>query len=44
MSRVTFEGSLKITNANVLVNVLKKGIGRERAYGMGMLTVIPQFN
>lgn len=44
LSRVTFEGSLKITNANVLVNVLRKGIGRERAYGMGMLTVIPQFN
>lgn len=41
ISRVTFEGFLKVTDLDKFRNVLTKGIGREKAYGMGLLTVIP---
>lgn len=41
LSRVSFEGLLKVTNLNVFKQTLIKGIGREKAYGMGLLTVIP---
>lgn len=41
LSRVTFEGMLKIINVEKFRSVLINGIGREKAYGMGMLTVIP---
>jgi CRISPR system Cascade subunit CasE len=39
--RTTFEGILTVTDADVLRKTLIKGIGREKAYGCGMLTVIP---
>ncbi len=38
---VTFEGMLTITNRESFLNALTGGIGREKAYGMGLLTVIP---
>ncbi len=41
LSRVTFEGILQVTDAEKLKHTLTHGIGREKAYGMGMLTVIP---
>ena len=41
LSRVTFEGQLKVTDTDKLKEALIHGIGREKAYGMGMLTVIP---
>lgn len=41
LSRVTFEGILRITDKLRLEKALTQGIGREKAYGMGMLTVIP---
>lgn len=41
LSRVAFEGELKVTDASKLRLALTNGIGREKAYGMGMLTVIP---
>lgn len=41
LSRVTFEGILKITNLEEFKKTLINGIGREKAYGMGLLTVIP---
>lgn len=41
LSRVTFEGVLKITDADAFRDVMKKGIGREKAYGMGLMTVLP---
>lgn len=37
---VTFEGILTVTNADRFRETLCSGIGREKAYGQGMLTVI----
>lgn len=44
LSRVTFEGNLRVTDPDDLKQALFEGIGREKAYGMGMLTVIPVKN
>lgn len=44
LSRVTFEGFLEITDLEKFKNTLIKGIGREKAYGMGLLTVMPLEN
>ena len=41
LSRVTFEGFLKITDVSKFRETLRKGLGREKAYGMGLMTVIP---
>ena len=41
ISRVSFEGVLRVTDVNKFKDALTHGIGREKAYGMGMLTVIP---
>lgn len=41
LSRVAFEGKLRVIDAAKLRLALANGIGREKAYGMGMLTVIP---
>lgn len=41
LSRVAFEGILEVTDPIALQNTLIYGLGREKAYGMGMLTVIP---
>ena len=38
---VTFEGVLRVTDAEAFCQTLTKGIGREKAYGMGLLTVVP---
>lgn len=37
----TFEGVLTVTDKEKFKNALLSGIGREKAYGMGLLTVIP---
>lgn len=37
---VTFEGSLTVTDREKFIAALTEGIGRGKAYGMGMLTVI----
>jgi CRISPR system Cascade subunit CasE len=37
---VTFEGLLKVTDADLFRQSLCKGIGRGKAYGMGLLTVV----
>ncbi|MGO2723394.1 MAG: type I-E CRISPR-associated protein Cas6/Cse3/CasE [Lactobacillus sp.] len=42
LSRVTFEGELEITNVEQFKLTLVKGIGREKAFGMGLMTVIPR--
>lgn len=36
---VTYEGILTVSDADLFRYTLTKGIGREKAYGMGMLTV-----
>jgi len=41
LSRVTFEGLLRVANLAEFKRVLVTGIGREKAFGMGLLTVIP---
>lgn len=41
LSRVTFEGVLRVTNATTFRQTLVTGLGREKAFGMGLLTVIP---
>lgn len=41
LSRVSFEGILKVTDKSKFLQALCQGIGREKAYGMGLLTVIP---
>lgn len=40
MLQVTFEGVLTVTDRDAFVDALKCGIGRGKAYGMGMMTVI----
>lgn len=41
LSRVTFEGQLKVNDLAIFKQHLTSGIGKEKAYGMGMLTIIP---
>lgn len=42
IAKVRFDGRLRVTDAEVFVNALTKGIGRARAYGCGLLTVVPR--
>jgi len=37
---VTFEGILTVSNAELFCHTLQAGIGREKAYGMGLITVV----
>lgn len=41
LKQVTYEGILQITDLEKFKETLVKGLGRERAYGMGLITVIP---
>ncbi len=41
LSRVTFEGLLEIKDLQQFKQAMVTGIGREKAFGMGLLTVIP---
>ncbi|MDD3400135.1 MAG: type I-E CRISPR-associated protein Cas6/Cse3/CasE [Eubacteriales bacterium] len=38
----TFEGTLQITNAEQFIQTLINGVGREKAYGCGLLTIAKQ--
>ena len=40
-SRVTYEGILTVTDRSKFVETLVTGIGREKVYGHGMLTIVP---
>ena len=42
LSSVTFEGMLKVVDATKFKDALTHGIGREKAFGMGLMTVIPR--
>lgn len=42
LSRVTFEGLLRVTDSDLFKQTLTKGLGREKAFGMGLMTVIPE--
>ena len=37
---VTYEGILTVTDAELFRQALQCGIGREKAYGMGLITVV----
>lgn len=37
-----YEGSLTVTDAELFRNALMHGIGRKKAYGFGLITVIPE--
>lgn len=39
MLAVTYEGILTVTDADAFRKILTQGIGREKAYGMGLLTI-----
>ena len=36
-----YEGMLKVTNKVVFCHTLTEGIGKKKAYGFGLMTVIP---
>ncbi|KRM95471.1 CRISPR associated family protein [Liquorilactobacillus aquaticus DSM 21051] len=42
LSRVTFEGLLQVQDVNVFKETLINGLGREKAFGMGLMTVITE--
>lgn len=41
LSKATYEGILKVTNKEVFYHTLTDGIGKKKAYGYGLMTVIP---
>ncbi|MFB0918615.1 MAG: type I-E CRISPR-associated protein Cas6/Cse3/CasE [Clostridiaceae bacterium] len=41
ISKVTYEGTLRITDLELFKKALITGIGKKKAYGCGLLTVIP---
>ena len=41
LNKTTFEGMLIVDDEEVFRNALTQGIGRKKAYGFGMMTVIP---
>ncbi|MDQ0508362.1 CRISPR system Cascade subunit CasE [Peptoniphilus ivorii] len=41
LNKVTYEGQLTIVDADRLRKTLIKGFGKKKAYGFGMMTVIP---
>lgn len=42
LSRATFEGRLTIVDLETFKKTLTKGIGKKKAYGFGLLTIIPE--
>lgn len=44
LSQATYEGILTISDQNKFISTLTNGIGRKKAYGFGMMTVIPMMN
>lgn len=42
LCRATYEGTLTVTDEDLFRKALTKGIGRKKAYGFGMMTVIPE--
>lgn len=41
LSRATYEGMLKVTDKAAFYHTLTEGIGKKKAYGFGLMTVIP---
>lgn len=41
LSKVSYEGLLRVINKDVFYQTLTEGIGKKKAYGFGLMTVIP---
>lgn len=41
LSKATFEGLLKVTDKDLFYHTLTEGVGKKKAYGFGLMTVIP---
>lgn len=41
LNKVTYEGELKVINQDTFYHTLTEGIGKKKAYGFGLMTVIP---
>lgn len=41
LSKATYEGTLKVTDEKIFYDTLINGIGKKKAYGFGLMTVIP---
>lgn len=41
LNKVTYEGMLKVTQKDVFYRTLTEGIGKKKAYGFGLMTIIP---
>lgn len=41
LSKTTYEGTLKVTDEKLFYDTLTNGIGKKKAYGFGLMTVIP---
>ncbi|MGR7952236.1 type I-E CRISPR-associated protein Cas6/Cse3/CasE [Finegoldia sp. P2-F-LR] len=41
LAMATYEGNLVVTDEEKFINTLTEGIGKKKAYGFGMMTVIP---
>lgn len=41
LARAIYEGSLLIENAEIFRKTLTEGVGKEKAYGFGLMTVVP---
>mgnify|MGYP001066854323 FL=1 len=42
LSKVTYEGALTIIDKDQFIKTLTQGFGKKKAYGFGMMTVIPE--
>lgn len=42
LSRVTYEGNLTIKDKEQFIKTLTEGFGKKKAYGFGMMTIIPE--
>lgn len=42
LSKVTYEGVLTIQDRDLFVKALTQGFGKKKAYGFGMMTIIPE--
>ena len=42
INKVMYEGILTVTDRDRFIGALTQGIGRAKAYGCGMLTIIPR--
>lgn len=42
LSMATYEGKLTVIDKELFIRTLTKGIGKKKAYGFGMMTIIPE--